>query len=426
MKHETSTSTKCNILSQHLIYYVTIILACLNLHVLVHPNSNVAHGFSFALQATTTSSTTSGYSTESKTFTSSFEQTLSSYDVVIDTSYISSPLNGDGGTVTVTDTTIDEDGVDSETETNSEYFTNQHNHGHGHNNGNKISNYEEDIPTEINLNPIPTSETDLSVPVLIQGGSIRTFSLDEKVPRILVHLKSHADDRPLGATLELWEGPDNIPETVDIYLEDGGMRPFRAIIETPGNSNSIAIRNTASTEFPLTAEIEVDAREQHQYNHNHNYHYSQDPTTSSTNKSTSTSFVGPAQTLLHSSTSEPRIIQGGAAYTFSTPLLPSSASSVQLMLMTDTDRHQDQDQDQVQGGPLNARVELLQGPNNTRQVMDIFAQDGMQRPFYCIIDTPGSGNAIRVVNKEQLEFPLTVVAEPYAFEEETAELDWHN
>ena len=49
-------------------------------------------------------------------------------------------------------------------------------------------------------------------------------------------------------------------------------------------------------------------------------------------------------------------------------------------------------------------------------------------PFGSSMDpliTP-SGNAIRVVNKEQLEFPLTVVAEPYAFEEETAELDWHN
>lgn len=206
----------------------------------------------------------------------------------------------------------------------------------------------------------PTSELWPNVdPVVVQGGALRTCSFDESVERIQVLLKT--DGRPLNANVDLWQGPDNTPQKMAVYLEDGNLRPFRCIIETPDSTNSLAIRNTAQIEYPLTAGIDADA-----------------PNT-----------MAPP--------SEARIVQGGAVYT--TPFSPS-VQAVQVVLKTD-------------GRPLNARIELLQGPNNNKQVMEVYTEDGLLRPFYVIIDTPGVGNVVRIVNSATVEFPLTASVDPY-------------
>ena len=204
--------------------------------------------------------------------------------------------------------------------------------------------------------------------ILVQGGSLRTWSYrSPSVEQVQVVLST--EGRPLDADIELWHGPDNTPCKMRVYVENGQLRPFSAVIETPRGPNTVAIRNIGQLEFPIAANVVADEVDMP----------SADCTASS------------------------MTIQGGALRTY--PFDPT-VDSVQVLLRTD-------------GRPLNARIELLQGPNNNKQVIELYTEDGMDRPFFCLLETPGSGNVVRVVNTAPVEFPMTAGVVPHSISEAT-------
>jgi len=202
--------------------------------------------------------------------------------------------------------------------------------------------------------------------ILVQGGTLKTWSYaSSAVDRVQVSLTT--EGRPLDADIELWQGPDNTPVKMRVYSEDGFTRPFNAVIETPNAPNTVAIRNIGQFEFPLAASLIANDVEE--------------PVSD---------FPGTAMT-----------VQGGALRTY--PFSPD-VQRVEVMLKTD-------------GRPLNARIELLQGPNNNKQVIELYADDGLARPFFAIIDTVGSGNVVRIVNTAPIEFPMVASVQPHFIDE---------
>merc|ERR1711985_35913 len=134
-----------------------------------------------------------------------------------------------------------------------------------------------------------------------------------------------------------------------VYVENGQLRPFSAVIETPRGPNTVAIRNIGQIEFPIAANVIAESVDM------------------------------PSQDA-HS--------------------MAPTVDSVEVLIRTD-------------GRPLNARIELLQGPNNNKQVIEIYCDDGLSRPFFMILDTMGSGNVVRLVNTGPVEFPMTASVQPH-------------
>jgi len=217
---------------------------------------------------------------------------------------------------------------------------------------------------------------DKSVRVAVQGGTLKTWAYaSPAIERVQVTLKT--EGRPLDADIELWQGPDNTPVKMRVYVEDGNKRPFSAVIETPRGPNTIAIRNIGHLEFPLAAGVVAES-------------------------TVSGPVVSAPENL-----EAPNTIQGGALRTYP---YDSHVDSVQVLLKTD-------------GRPLNARIELLQGPNNNKQVVEVYTEDGMDRPFFLILATPGAGNVVRIVNTAPVEFPLSASVQAYEMGDSSANLE---
>jgi len=198
--------------------------------------------------------------------------------------------------------------------------------------------------------------------ILVQGGgTLRTWSYrSPAVERVQVILST--EGRPLEADVELYNGPDNTPCKMRVQVEDGQLRPFCCVIETPRYPNTVAIRNVGPSVFPFAATLVAD-----------------------TVDSPTAECIASAET-----------IQGGALRTY--PFHPA-VESVQVFLRSD-------------GRPLNARIELLQGPNNNQQVIELYSEDGLERPCFFILETPGPGHVVRINNNAPMAFPMSAGVVP--------------
>merc|ERR1719353_385258 len=150
-----------------------------------------------------------------------------------------------------------------------------------------------------------------------------------------------------------------------VYSDDGWLRPFRSSEPPRGQPNSIAVRNTGPLEFPLSADVAGE----------------------------------PPAAQAMPPPSAGWTVQGGANKSF--PIDPS-VGSVRIFLQTE-------------GRNFEGRIEVLQGPDSVRQVIELEEDFGYNRPFSCEIDTPGYGCVIRILNTGPMELPFKASVVPLSF-----------
>ena len=221
----------------------------------------------------------------------------------------------------------------------------------------------------------------------VQGGKcLKTWNIvNDDIDRVSVMLNN--EGVPLSAQVEVWQGPEATPLRLQVASDDGLTYPFSAVLETPNKHNSIAVRNMSPMEYNMGACVVADVED----------------AKAGGNKAAGQGAV--VQAL--SSLGEAFTVHGSdgvESFQFE-----DTVESIQVLLETD-------------GRPLHARIELVQGSDDNKQVIDIMSENGQTQPFFAVIDTPtlamGAGATVRVVNTApSTVFPLTAKVEPYLVSE---------
>ena len=195
----------------------------------------------------------------------------------------------------------------------------------------------------------------------VEGNTRKTWSFNNLAKdRVQVALTS--EGRPVNADIQLWLGPDWTPCTLKAYSEDGKLRPIQTLIGTRNKAAMIEVMNTGEYEFPFSAAS--------------NY---------------AKGSMAEVPTEIPATTSGERV-DGGALRSYP---LDSSVEQLEVVLKTD-------------GRQLNARVELLNAPNNPKQTFEIFTNNGELNSLCVCFNCIDPGNTVRIVNLAPVEFPCYI------------------
>ncbi|KAL7533256.1 hypothetical protein ACHAWF_004427 [Thalassiosira exigua] len=226
--------------------------------------------------------------------------------------------------------------------------------------------------------PVDEDIWSVSPPVRIEGKSLKTWAFPSGASkRVQVSIKSLG--RPTEASVELWQTPSYTPTKFTVECEDGSENVFHSTIELPeGHPVTVAVYNTECQQFPMEVSVaDVGHLE-----------------------SASSTFQG----------HRPQYIEGGKAvksYTFG-----YGVESVEVFLTTKMRN-------------MKAYIEILQGPNDDNEIIEVETDNASIHPFYTVIQTPEGANTLRIVNDNSLEFPLEAYVRSFETVSDEAKQDFN-
>jgi hypothetical protein len=242
----------------------------------------------------------------------------------------------------------------------------------------------------VSLQSSPSS-SDTDVPVfpvglpfqrLQGGGTVRTYQIPGWADRVQMEIRTNG--RPLRATAQLWLGPIRNVHTMQIDSQDGLLSPYRAGLKfkADGQGRTLKISTSESQEMPIDVAVTVPSVER------------------------SVEIGAVFDNIWDNSDKikvQGAVVGSGDAGSVRTFPVDSDVDAVQFLCWSkDTGKKS-----------LKAKIEVLQGPNNRKQVYDLQC-GGSTQPFHAVFETPGAGWVVRIVNKKNIEDGLfQAVLVPY-------------
>ena len=205
----------------------------------------------------------------------------------------------------------------------------------------------------------------LCPPKRIEGTSLKTWAFNARsAKRVQVSITSLG--RPIEASVELWQTPSYIPTKFKVQCEDATVNVVHTVIELPQDSPvTVAVYNKECAQFPMEASVAVTGL-----------------------GSALESFAGQKSEL----------VQGDGAvkgYFFG-----PDVESVEILLKTNKRN-------------MKAYIEILLGPNEDNEIINVDTDNANMHPFYTVIQTPGGANTLRIVNENTVEFPFEAYVRPF-------------
>ena len=157
-----------------------------------------------------------------------------------------------------------------------------------------------------------------------------------------------------------------IPTKFTVEVEDGSENIVHSLIELPpGYPVTIAVYNTENQEFPMEVSV-TDAN------------------------------CAPAIDYFADNTT-PILVQGdGTVKSFN---LADDIDSVELLLITQTRN-------------MKAYIEILKGPNDDNEIIEVDTDNAHLHPFYTVIQAAEGCNTLRIKNENSVEFPFEAYVRP--------------